>query len=109
MTDEELQEIEDMLDGKALLDDDELLHWLQKDGKKMLTEIRKLKSDIEKITAGIRSGTKRLRDDKTLLLNAVKDASQTLSNLASGELTGDAKQIAENAAVNLYVAYDQVA
>ena len=42
MTEEELQDIEDMLDGKALLSEDEINHWLRKDVPLLIAEVRRL-------------------------------------------------------------------
>ena len=47
MTYEELQEIEDMLDGEFSIPDDEILHWLRIDSCKMLQEIRRLQKELE--------------------------------------------------------------
>jgi len=43
MTNEEIQDIEDMLDGKALLNEDEINEWMIKDIRELIKEVRDLK------------------------------------------------------------------
>ena len=43
MTNEEIQDIEDMLDGKSMLDEDEIIYWMFKDIRKLIKEVRSLK------------------------------------------------------------------
>lgn len=54
MTDEELQDVEDMLDGKHHLSDDEVLYWLRQDSRKMIQEIRRLKKEVAAKTEAVK-------------------------------------------------------
>ena len=44
---------------------------------------------------------RKLKSDKRGLIEATREAAQTLSNLAAGELAGEAQQIEQNAATKL--------